>query len=528
MTGPERRGPGITLDGHPTEPTWYANTVRVARYGGDFQSIQAAVDYCDSIGGDWTIELYTFGTGVWNEGDITPSGAADITIKAMGEGRVVIAPTVEPAVAVIVSGFTLNLEDILVTALSNAHPALRVTAGACIATRCELNGVPGGVLHDAVQQVGGTLTLQNCVVPVGDIELSAAACTLVIEGGNYAGAFDMLGAALAHQVQIRHSDWNGQNWTLAGAGGAFDFESNNDIGDITDASTDAVSARISRCDVTGTFSKTGTSAWVVDNCEIVEITSTNDVGEITVYGGIVLTVTSSAGIIRLVGAFYRVINRTGTGNIVDQSPWLGDIPWHVDKWTWQAALAQSQVAERGTPVDGGSGQVLLEATLNVAGQEAVEQLSEQNGARDNSFNPARTPRMITQFLWDRTGANEFICIGLRETPGDVMPAGGGAEHCAVFCYDGAQFFTRTDDGTNHEDQVFGAPGHISPIELEIIVFGGVRVEFYMDGAIVATHVTRRPTNSLRWQHMLYTDGGAGAATEVNMEIRTGGVQEAPS
>ncbi|GAJ08653.1 unnamed protein product, partial [marine sediment metagenome] len=261
-----------------------------------------------------------------DEGDITPNGGAIITLKGMGEGRVRIAPTVEPAAAVIVSGHTLNLEDIIVTALSDVHPALRVTGGACVATRCELNGGAGGVLHDAVQQVGGTLTLQNCVTPVGDIDLSAAACTLVIEGGNYAGAFDMAGA-FAHQVQIRHSDWNGQNWNLAGADGSFDFESNNDIGDITDASTVAVSARISRCDVTGTFSKTGTTVWVVDNCEIIEITRDNTDGDIDVYGGIVLTVTSSAGIIRLVGTQYRAINRTATGNIVDQSPWLADMPW---------------------------------------------------------------------------------------------------------------------------------------------------------------------------------------------------------
>ena len=136
--------------------------------------------------------------------------------------------------------------------------------------------------------------------------------------------------------------------------------------------------------------------------------------------------------------------------------------------------------------------------------------------------------MIARFLWDRTGANEFICVGLRETPGDVMPAGGGAEDCAVFCYDsGIGFFTRTDDGTDSEDQVIAAPGHINPIQLEVVIFGGVRVEFYMDNALVATHVTRVPIDTLRWQHLLYTDGGGGV-TDVNMEILNGGCQECPA
>jgi len=517
----------VVKGGHPTEPTWYANTVRIAEYGADFNSIKSAVAYCDAIGGEHTVLLYAHS---YNEGDITPNGGANITLKGMGEDRVIIAPVAAPAAAVIVSAHTLTLEDVVVTAPTNAFPALRVTAGICKATRCELSGVAGGALHDAVQQVGGTLTLQNCTTPIGDIDLSTGACTLVIEGGDYESPFDMAGA-FAHNIQIRHSDWGGNNWTLAGDGATFDFESNNDIGNITDASLASVSARISRCDVTGTFSKTGTTAWIADNCEIVSITRNNAAGDIEVYGGIVLNVTSSAGIIRLVDASYQLINRTGTGNIVDQSPKLGDIPWHVQKWDWQAALANSQVAVRGTPIDGGSGQVLLEIILNAGvgfREEAVEQLPEAGGANDNSVSPARTPRMITQFMWDRTGANQFHFIGLRETLGDVMPAGGGAEHCAGFCWDSViGFFTRTDDGVDSQDVVFAAPGHGVQIQLEIIIFGGVRVEFYMDGVRVSTHTTRVPANTLDWQHLFYTDGGGGA-TDIDMEIRNGGVVECPA
>jgi len=237
-------------------------------------------------------------------------------------------------------------------------------------------------------------------------------------------------------------------------------------------------------------------------------------------------VAGNGAIVRMKNCSYRAIQRTGTGNIVDESPDLKDAPWHVQKWTWQAALANSQVAVRGTPIDGGSGQILLEVALNVAGQEAVEQLPEAGGARDNSLIPLRTPRMITQFMWDRTGANQFVFFGLRETPGNAYPA--AAEESAGFHYNSATgFVARSSTAAGDEDTVMGvAPDHLGIIQLEVIIFGGVSVEFYIDGVLVATHTTRVPTANLRWQHLLYTDGG-GAATDVDVEILNGGWQQCP-
>lgn len=486
-------------------------------------TIAQAVADADNIGGDWVILIYP---GTYDEIDITPDGGANITLKAMGEGRVLIAPTEDPVAAVIVSGHTLNLEDVDVTAFSAGFPAVRVVGGTFEATGCILQGVGAG---DAIQQVGGTVLLHDTEVPVGDIDLADDDCTLRLSGCNVNGTLDTAGV-LAHIIACRHCDFNDQAVNLLATGaGECEFESCNRIGTITDASLGAgvVNGHICRCHVTGGgLVKNGTTGWLIDSSELSAINSTNATGEITVYGGLVLTVTSSAGIIRLTGTQYRWINRSATGNIVDQSPWLGDAPWHVEKWTWQAALANSQVGTRGTPIDAGSGQVLLEVTLDAAGQDAVEALPEAGGGNDISFLPARTPRMITQFMWDRTGANQFEFFGLRETLGDVMPAGGGAEHCAGFCWNGAQFFTRTDGGVNNTDEVFAAPGHGVPIQLEIIIFGGVRVEFYMNGALVATHTTNIPTAALDWQHLHYTDGG-GATTDVEVEIRNGGCQECP-
>jgi len=530
---PERE-PLTVIDGHPVEETWYANTVRVARYGGDFNSIQVAIDYCNAVGGEWTILLYT---NTYREGEVTHVGAANITIKGMGLDRVSIAPVGAPASGVVVSGAILTLENLRLINPDLTMPALRVTGGTCDCVNCVLDQV-GGAGGNVIEMVNGELTLHNCETDVGAIDLRDAACTLDIENSRIDGPIvtaDGGGANVVMTITIRHCDCNNQSFTLGATGACrYDFESCNDIGAVTDASlgAGAINGEICRCHVTGAFTKNGTTGWRVDNSEILSITSTNATGEISVYGGIVPTVTASAGIIRLLGTQYRAINRTATGNIVDQSPYIGDMPWHVQKWTWQVALANSQVAVRGTPRDDGSGQVLLEIDTAVGpDQEAVEALPAV-GPYPRTFDPAKTPRMITQYLWNRTGAGEFTFIGLRETPGNAYPAGGGAEHCAGLIYDttapAATFFARSDDGTNHEDTNIPAAGlsHAVQHQVEIIIFGGVRVEFYIDGVIVATHVTRRPTNALYWQHLLYTDGSS--AGVVDLAVRNGGVQECPA
>lgn len=535
---PETQGE-VVVDGHRCESSWIANKVTVGRYGADFNVIQDAVDYCDAIGGEWVVELYPrgeAGAAVWDEGDITPGGGAIITIKGMGEDRVRIAPTVAPAVAVIVSAHTLNIEDIEVTAPTNAFPALRVTGGACVATRCELNGVAGGALHDAIQQVGGTLTLHDSYIPVGDIDLTDAACTLNVDDCDIYGPLDTsdgAGANVLMTVTINHTDCNNQAFNLAATGACvYNFHSNNQIGTITDASlgAGAINGGICRCHVTGAgLVKNGTTGWLLDNTELAAINSTNATGEISVYGGIVLTVTSSAGIIRLVGTFYRDINRSATGNIVDQSPWLGDMPWHVEKWSWQAALANSQVAVRGTPIDAGSGQVLLEVDAAAAAdQEAVEVLPEVAGALGNEFTPARTPRFITQIAVDNFHADCRMFFGLRETLGNAIPD-ITAEECAGFDWNGTNFRAISSDGITGVATNLTIPTVDTHVQLEVIVFGGVRVEFYVDGVLVATHSTAAglPSAVLDWQHLLNNYTGGGAAGDIDVTVRNGGCQECP-
>ena len=65
------------------------------------------------------------------------------------------------------------------------------------------------------------------------------------------------------------------------------------------------------------------------------------------------------------------------------------------------------------------------------------------------------------------------------------------------------------------------------VTLEIIIIGGVEVEFYIDGVLVATHSTRVPDLTLDWQHILVT-AGAGGGDAIDVTVRDGWCQEAPA
>ncbi len=242
-------------------------------------------------------------------------------------------------------------------------------------------------------------------------------------------------------------------------------------------------------------------------------------------------VAGNGALVRLKNCSYRAIQRAGTGNIVDESPWLGDAPWKVHKWNWMTALANMDVGVRGTPVDAGSGQVLLEVNTGAAAdQEAVETNPEAAGSLGNELTPARTPRFITQIAVDNFHADADMFFGLRETLGNAIP-NIAAEECAGFDWNGANFRAISSDGGGvGQTTNLTTPSVNVQHQLEVIVLGGVQVEFYVDGVLVATHATAggRPSAALDWQHLLNNGAGGGAAADIDVTIRPGGAQECPA
>lgn len=237
---------------------------------------------------------------------------------------------------------------------------------------------------------------------------------------------------------------------------------------------------------------------------------------------------ASAGVIRVANSQYRSINRTDTGNIVDESPQLQDAPWKVHRWDWMTALANMDVAVRGIPTDAGSGQVMLEVNTGGADFEAVEVNPEVAGSLGNEFTPARTPRFLTQIAVDNFHADCRMFFGLRETLNDYIPdITGAGEQCAGFDWDGTTFRAISTNGAGAG--IFTnltLPSTDVQHQLEVIIFGGVQVEFYVDGVLVATHdtVAGIPTAVLDWQHLLESPG-VGVPADIDVTVRNGGCQE---
>lgn len=241
-------------------------------------------------------------------------------------------------------------------------------------------------------------------------------------------------------------------------------------------------------------------------------------------------VAGNTALVRMKDCSYRAIQRAGTGNIVDESPQLQDAPWKVHRWDWMTALANMDVGVRGNPEDAGSGQVLLEVNTGGADFEAVEVNPEVAGSLGNEFTPARTPRFITQIVVDNFHADARMFFGLRETLNDYIPdITGAGEQCAGFDWDGTTFRAISTNGAGAG--IFTnltLPSTDVQHQLEVIIFGGVQVEFYVDGVLVATHNTAAgiPTAVLDWQHLLESPG-VGAPADIDVTVRNGGCQECP-
>ncbi len=246
-------------------------TIRVgSRAGGlsEFLSIQVAINYCDAQGGDWTIELYSQAPGGYNEGDITPGGGANITLRGMGVERVVISPVAAPAVAVIVSGFNLALENLVVAAPDATRPALRVTGGVCHAVSSTLAGVAAG---DSIQQIAGDLTLDACRVPQ-DIDLSTAQCDLWANYCLLSGGIDTAGN-FAHRMWIKECNFDNSNLNSAAIGATLLF--------------------MEGCSYVGIVTNAGSMTFEIRGSFISEINATAT-GTFIVYGGFVNRITRAA------------------------------------------------------------------------------------------------------------------------------------------------------------------------------------------------------------------------------------------
>ncbi|MFH1485897.1 MAG: hypothetical protein ABIH46_07495, partial [Chloroflexota bacterium] len=254
--------------------------------------------------------------------------------------------------------------------------------------------------------------------------------------------------------------------------------------------------------------------------------------------GTVTHLAASAGIIRIANSQYRSVVRTGTGNIVDEDPDLKDAPWHVMNRGWESldAYDVTGVVGGGVIALGGSGQVALtitNAAIDVAG--ICSPLDVANSL-ESSWKVERTPRYLKSIgihLYGAGANGNRMFFGLRETIGNAVPDPAGAEEYAGFDWDGTDFRAVSSDGGGVGVQTAVATDPIVDVhhQLEVIIFSGVQVEFYVDGVLVATHSAAaglpNAATFLDWQELIHALGTGAAAAGV-VTVRRGGVQECPA
>jgi len=241
-------------------------------------------------------------------------------------------------------------------------------------------------------------------------------------------------------------------------------------------------------------------------------------------------VAGNTALVRLKNCSYRVITRTGTGNIVDESPRPASYAFHVAK---KPMLSLDNIATRlalaGSATLGGTGQLVLRINDNVLDAAGIENNVDAAGALASTFLPVRTPRYCQQISANAFRATTTMFFGLRAVLGAAVPT--IAEHHAGFIWDGTNFTASNSvgDGANIQTTNLAIPSTGAQHQLEVIILGGVKVEYYVYGVLVATHATvaALPTAALHFQEYEISDGGGGGTTS-DVTLREGFIQECPA
>ena len=235
-------------------------------------SIQTAINTADAHGGFWVILLYPSTT--YNEGDLTTTGGALITIRGMDE-HVMIAPAAAPATAVINITETLYLENITVISPDAAIPAVLVNTATGAPTITDCNIIGEGVGY-SLQMTRGSVDVHRGSFS-GDVHLSTVRCLMDCYFTTFLGDLITAAEPLNHDIDLMSCEFTGGNITsLATGATVLAIEGGSDIGTITDSGT-------------GLFTITGS---YVDS-----VSCLNAGGEIRIRGGTVNTWVGTNGTI---------------------------------------------------------------------------------------------------------------------------------------------------------------------------------------------------------------------------------------
>lgn len=236
----------------------------------------------------------------------------------------------------------------------------------------------------------------------------------------------------------------------------------------------------------------------------------------------------SDGIVIFRETHYHSINRSGTGNILDHSEYIQQYIWHMFTMAWDITTGSANITRSvgsgGATSDGGTGQLTLSCAASTADFAYIANNSDATGALASTFNPERTPRNCVQFSSSGFIADSYMFFGLRTTLSATLPT---TESHFGFQWDGTNFITSNADGVTQKTNVLTTPTTGAQHQLDIIVYGSVKIEYYVDGKIVATETSNLPTGELTWQKLLFNDATTAPLATVYVTLRRMSCHECP-
>jgi len=435
-----------------------------------------------AVGAPYIVQIHP---GVYAESNLALAASVHLVGLNADSCRIIAADAANPIVACAVSGTIANLT---IGNTNAGAPAVRVTGGALTMRRCVLYGTGGG---DCIAMTAGLMDIYDTTVGVGDIDLSTAPCILQMFRCRLTSDPIDTAGAFAHNLHLENCDFGGQS--------------------LVSAATGATTLDMFNCTYIAVISNAGTGVFVIRESDVA-------------------TVTATVGVIRLRGTQYRSAIRTGAGVVIDESLGPAAAALRVVHRLWELAIIANQnIATRlaigGAVLSGGTGQTRLRINDNAADAAGTEQAADAAGSLASTWTPARGIRYVMPVSVANFRATTSMFFGVRGVLGVAVPA--AAEHHAGFIWTGAAFNASSSNG--------GGVGQVSALAtpstgvhhiLEVIVVGAVQVEFYVDGALVATHATAAgvPTAAQYFQEYEISTG-AGGATTSDITLREGFLQE---
>ncbi|MCK9599422.1 MAG: hypothetical protein M0R06_10300 [Sphaerochaeta sp.] len=163
----------------------------------------------------------------------------------------------------------------------------------------------------------------------------------------------------------------------------------------------------------------------------------------------------------------------------------------------------------GKTQEGGTGQLVLEIDNNQACFARAFQRVEQNNALNNAWQAASDPYFVFEFSPSVNSGFSEAFIGFRQTPGADRPL-PAAEKYAGIMWTGAIWVFENSDGSGSvatSGTLTINPGSRNIVEIYIV--GGTKVEYWLNGALIATKTTFLPTGDLEWEFLSKCNAGGG-------------------